>query len=237
LGRHKEMVETSKRIAQAYRQLGQLSSATLEYESILQLFPQDPDVRRALDELEHRTTCLAVSTPATAIAAPEKNRATPPRPGGSGQRASAEIDDGRKAMHKLFVEGKYISATDFNQLWPSADGGAGKVREPFLQILADQGVMPLETSLKLVCEKTRLCFLPLEKYDVDVELARSFPREVCRRWCILPFDRMSKSVLVATANPFNQQAARDLAGAAHQRLLWYLASPPELVKALGKTFR
>jgi hypothetical protein len=44
-------------------------------------------------------------------------------------------------------------------------------------------------------------------------LARGFPAEVCRRWCVLPFDRMSKSILVATANPFNQQAAKELAEA------------------------
>jgi CheY-like chemotaxis protein len=30
---------------------------------------------------------------------------------------------------------------------------------------------------------------------------------------VLPFDRMSKSILVATANPFNQQAAKELAEA------------------------
>jgi MoxR-like ATPase len=48
---------------------------------------------------------------------------------------------------------------------------------------------------------------------------------------------MSKSILVATANPFNQQAAKELAAATPQRLLWYLASPAELVKNLRKVFR
>jgi hypothetical protein len=48
---------------------------------------------------------------------------------------------------------------------------------------------------------------------------------------------MSKSVLVATANPFNKQAARDLEAATQNRLLWYLAPPPELLKALLKAFR
>ena len=54
---------------------------------------------------------------------------------------------------------------------------------------------------------------------MDLDLTRTFPAEVCRRWCILPFDKLSKSILVATANPFNRQAAKELAGlnaAAHQ---------------------
>ena len=68
-------------------------------------------------------------------------------------------------------------------------------------------------------------------------MSRSFPAKVCQRWCVLPFDRMSKSVLVATANPFNQQAARELAEATSYRLLWYLTTPVDLVKNLRKTFR
>jgi MoxR-like ATPase len=48
---------------------------------------------------------------------------------------------------------------------------------------------------------------------------------------------MSKSILVATANPFNQQAAKELAEATPNRVLWYLADPSELVKNLRKVFR
>jgi hypothetical protein len=44
-------------------------------------------------------------------------------------------------------------------------------------------------------------------------------------------------VLVATANPFNQQAARELAEATPYRLLWFLVPPDELVKTLRKVFR
>ena len=60
-----------------------------------------------------------------------------------------------------------------------------------------------------------MAYLPLDRYDVDMDLTRGFPAEVCRRWCVLPFDRMSKAILVATANPFNQQAAKELARGHH----------------------
>jgi hypothetical protein len=72
---------------------------------------------------------------------------------------------------------------------------------------------------------------------VDIDLTRTFPAQICQRWCVLPFDRMSKSILVATTNPFNQQAAKELAAATPYRLLWYLSSPTELVKNLQKAFR
>jgi MoxR-like ATPase len=89
----------------------------------------------------------------------------------------------------------------------------------------------------LLADRSRTAFLPLEKYDVDIDLTRGFPAEVCRRWCVLPFDRMSKSILVATANPFNQQAVKDLAEATTHRLLWYLAPPADLISNLRIAFR
>jgi MoxR-like ATPase len=95
----------------------------------------------------------------------------------------------------------------------------------------------VEKSLKLLADKSRTAYLPLDKYDVDVDLLRGFPAEVCRRWCIVPFDRMSKSILVATANPFNQQAVKDLSEATTHRLLWYLAPPADLIANLRKAFR
>src|ERR1043165_2580512 len=61
LGRDENVVKPSKRIAKAYVQMGQLSSAILEYETILQRFPEDPDVQRALADIENKATSF--STP------------------------------------------------------------------------------------------------------------------------------------------------------------------------------
>jgi MoxR-like ATPase len=48
---------------------------------------------------------------------------------------------------------------------------------------------------------------------------------------------MSKTVLVATANPFNRQAAKELADATKNRVLWYLTTPSEIVSNVRKVFR
>jgi hypothetical protein len=156
------------------------------------------------------------------------------------EKTSADkVDDGRQAMHKIFVDGKIISAGDFDLCWvaPDLSRPPEAVTEPFVQVLAQKGIVPADKALKILSDKARVGYLPLEKYELDIELARSFPPDVCKRWCVLPFDRMSKSILVATANPFNQQAAKELAEATQNRLLWYLAEPGELIKNLRKVFR
>jgi hypothetical protein len=157
----------------------------------------------------------------------------------NGKPLPADIEDGRRSMHKLFVESKIITAGDFDLCWSTSDPGmpSGGVVEPFIQVLSDKGILPVDKSLKVLCDKSRFAFLPLNSYDVDMDLTRKFPRETCQRWCVLPFDRMSKSVLVATANPFNQQAAKELADATPNRLLWYLVPPADLIANVRKAFR
>ena len=241
LNREKDVVNTSKRIAQAYVQMGQLSSAILEYETILQRYPDDPDVQGALQQIESRANNFPLEPSAAtdtillarAPAAAEKARKN------GGTSMPVAIEDGRSPMHKLFVESKIITAGDFDLCWSTPDPTAppGSVIEPFIQVLSDKGLLPVDKSLRVLCDKARFAFLPLKSYDIDIDLTRSFPRDTCRRWCVLPFDRMSKTVMVATANPFNQQAAKELGRATTSRLLWYLVPPVDLVGNIRKVFR
>ena len=241
LGREKDVVSTSKRIAQAYVHLGQLSSAILEYETILQRCPDDPDVKAALEKIESEAgNFSAQPVPAEPQVVHPKEESPTQMIRKFVTRAPATVgDDGRNAMHRVFVESKVIAAGDFDLCWPKIDvsAPADGVIDPFIQRLADKGLLLVDKSLKLLTDKARTAYLPLEKYDVDLDLARNFSAETCRRWCVLPFDRMSKSTLVATANPFNQQAASELSEATRSRVVWYLVTPVELVKNLRKAFR
>jgi tetratricopeptide (TPR) repeat protein len=239
LGQDQQAVGIAKRIAQAYVHLGQFSSAILEYETILQRYPEDAEVQAALRTIE-----------AKAAGAPADDQLQPQPEAGAAAFAqslgnaskwakAAPVEDGREAMRKLLLDAKVVTPDDFDRWWETPDMSQppNGVVEPFIQVLADQSILPVDQSLRLLANKTHLGYVPLERYDPDLDLTRDFPAETCRRWCVFPFDRMSKSVLVATANPFNQQAANELAAATHFRLLWYLAAPEELVKNLRKAFR
>ena len=241
LGREPEVISTSKRIAQAYLQQGQLSSAILEYETILQRQPDDADVQTALKQIEAKAHGAAAQVngaePASLVTAADTrmfNKKAKPA-----TSALAEVDDGRKMMHRIYVESKLITAGDFDLCWrlPDLTVVPSDVLEPFIQTLSDKSIFHVDKSLKLLAEKARTAYLPLDRYDVDIDLTRGFPADVCRRWCVLPFDRMSKTILVATANPFNQQAVKELSAATTHRLLWYLAAPSELILNLRKAFR
>ncbi|HXJ73858.1 MAG TPA: tetratricopeptide repeat protein, partial [Candidatus Dormibacteraeota bacterium] len=168
LAREKDVINTSKRIANAYVLMGQLSSAILEYESILQKYPDDPDALAALAEIESKAGGLnanATSAPTDQtelIKAPAK----PSKPAKSGNTTQTsrkqvlnpdDIDDGRKPLQKLFVDSKVIAQGDFDTCWPRHDfsSAPSKIVDPFIQALADKGVLPVDKSLKIILDKHR----------------------------------------------------------------------------------
>src|SRR5579863_3508423 len=155
LGMEKEVVQTSKRIAQAYVQLGQLSSAILEYETILQRHPQDADAMAAMSQIESKANNLTGPGPVDL---------EPPKPINTGTTTHAkkpgaksiqlEVDDGRQMMYKHFVESKLITAGDFEASWPvpSLTSPPAKVAEPFIQGLSERQIVPVEKSLKVLVD-------------------------------------------------------------------------------------
>jgi len=238
LSMEKEVIQTSKRIAEAYVQLGQLSSAILEFETILQRHPEDQDAMAAMAQIESKANNL--TKPAPEVEMTPKNSTTAfTKQAGAKTATQPEVDDGRQPMFKYFVEAKLITAGDFDACWPapSLTMPPTKTVEPFIHNLSERQLMPVDKSLKVLADRSRLAYMPLDRYELDIELVRSSSREICQRWCVAPFDKMSKSVLVATANPFNKQAAADLEASLKHRLLWYLATPADLIRVLGKAYR
>ena len=90
MGRETDVINTSKRIAQAYMQSGQLSSAILEFETVLQRRPDDADVQAALKEIE--STASNAGMPA--IGRPEPAALTPAAESDAGKNAHAAVRGG-----------------------------------------------------------------------------------------------------------------------------------------------
>ena len=172
LGREKDVVGTSKRIAQAYVQMGQLSSAILEYETILQRFPDDPDVQTALKEIESKANNFAAQPDlrrrtAAGTTAGRQRRARPQKTAAK-LRRSKWMTAGRRCtrfLSKAKSSPPAISICAGPR--PTSPRRPNGVIEPFIQVLADKGILPSEKTLEDPFATNRACgYLPLDKYDI-----------------------------------------------------------------------
>ena len=121
LGREDDLINTAKRIAQAYLQQGQLSSAILEYETVLQRRPEDADVRAALKQIEDRASNAAVQAAPDSAALPSLTDTQMLKRKAKARATADEVDDGRKSLYKIFVDSKIITAGDFDLCWRDSD--------------------------------------------------------------------------------------------------------------------
>ena len=53
-------------------------------------------------------------------------------------------------------------------------------------------------------------YLPLANYEIDQGVLNSVSENVCRQYCLIPIDKIGKSLTLAMANPLNIQAIEDV---------------------------
>ena len=53
-------------------------------------------------------------------------------------------------------------------------------------------------------------YLPLNNYEIDAAIINTIPENVCRQFCLIPIDKIGKSLTLAMANPLNVQAIEDV---------------------------
>ena len=53
-------------------------------------------------------------------------------------------------------------------------------------------------------------YLPLSSYEIDMEVVQSVPEKVCKQFCLVPIDKIGKSLTIAMSNPLNLRALEDV---------------------------
>lgn len=248
LGRRDESLAASKKLAKAHVTLGQISQAILEYEGILQEYPNDPDVLKGLKELEAKTSQLAANRqPSGAPSLREDSKPTPLAPALAAGTAAPPLsrpppqtyEDGTKALIDVLIAEKLLTPQAVEPLVKRlATGPANSGESPtplvLVQMLVEEQLVKLEDLLTVLVDRSGLPYLPLSTYDVDRDAVCLLPRDVCFEKCIVPFDLISRSVLIATANPLDTAARSQAEVMLAYNVFWYVTSAEEIHTALRR---
>jgi hypothetical protein len=248
LGRRTESLLASKKLAKAHISLGQISQAILEYEGILQEHPNDPEVLKALKELEAKTSQLAANRqPSGAPLLREDSKPTPLAPALAAGTAAPPSspppplthEDGNKALIDVLIAEKLLTPQAVEPLVKRLTSGpvnTGESPTPLVlaQLLIEEQLVKLDDMLTVLVDRSGLPYLPLSTYDVDRDAVCLLPRDICFEKCVVPFDLISRSVLIATANPFDTAARSQAEAMLAYNVFWYVTSPEEIHAALRR---
>jgi tetratricopeptide (TPR) repeat protein len=272
LGRQEDALTISRRLADSYVELGQFSQAVIEYESILQNDPANPEVISALGEVEDRLYRSAQSrtetapppagnVPAGGLGGVEIEYQPTSFGGGSlittqqtlgvegrsekPRHRSNEVnlsDDGNDQLAKFLIQNKLVAEevvmSSLERLRKkNADRPNSNLPLSLVDEISRRGAIEIDALLIGILERSKFAYIPLEYYDVDRAIVKMLPEELTVGRLIVPFDVMSRTLMIAMANPFDVSAKESVQQLLDYNIQWHLASPGAVAKALSETYK
>lgn len=258
LGKSDESLRTSRRLAGAYQNVGSFSLALQECEAVLAVEPDAPEIRAMAVEIENRLVQSGQGGVQNAadhglIEAPDhakkhSNGATLVELDGRGsgrRRKTISLQSTEQANEQL---AKFLIVQQmFSEDQVTAELAAVKAADKATsgQMLAASLVDRLskgdeeksERILSALIDRTKFAYVPLEYYDVDRQVVRMLPDFLTIHRLFVPFDLISRTIMVAVANPFDAAAREAVEQSLDYTVVWYLAKPATIIKTLQDVYR
>jgi tetratricopeptide (TPR) repeat protein len=249
IGKPVESMRICRRLAEAYFNAGSFTMAMQECEAIIAKEPNAPDILAMLGEIETR---LQASGHALANAHKNSPNAsdTNTKDGSlidignrSGQGKPANLSDhGDEHLAKFLIVQQLFgeeqvakSLQEVQRLNKNLSGQALAVS--LLEELCRDNIEKLEKVLSALIDRTRFAYVPLEYYDLDRQIAPMLPEHLTLGRLFVPFDLVSRTLMVACCNPFDADGREAVQQSVDYTVMWYLARPNALIKSLQSIYR
>jgi type IV pilus assembly protein PilB len=79
-------------------------------------------------------------------------------------------------------------------------------------------------------------YLPLANYEIIPEVAAIVPRGVCKQYCLVPIDKIGRSLTLAMADPLNVQALEDLEKSTGCSVQAFISTATEINTAIDRYY-
>ena len=79
-------------------------------------------------------------------------------------------------------------------------------------------------------------YLPLANYEIAPEVVATLPREICKQYCLVPIDKIGRSLTVAMANPLNVQAIEEVEKLTSCSVQTFVSTPTEISSAISRYY-
>ena len=161
----------------------------------------------------------------------------------AGQELNINLgDDGNEALakfliqHRLVTEEVVSSALERVQK-KNKDLAANVMAISLVDEICRRGAIEQDVLLAGIVDRSKFAYIPLEYYDVDRSVVKMLPESLSIGRLIVPFDIISRTVMVAMANPFDALGKEAVQQLLDYNVQWHLASPQALCKVLADTYR
>ncbi len=261
IGKDDEALKIGRKLAEIYVEMGQYSAAMLEYEAILQKLPGNKEIATALEDVQlllaKRGSAApsaidvdfrgAVADTGTLMATEQTLRVDGPAMRNEAMRKSieAKLDgqpDGNEALAKFLIQNKIvpeeIASSALERVQKKNHGlAANTMAISLIDEICRRGAIELDAMLCGILDRAKFAYIPLESYDVDRSIVKMLPEKLTLGRLIVPFDVISRTIMVAMANPFDSVGKEAVQQFLDYTVQWHIAQPKAIFQVLGETYR
>jgi type IV pilus assembly protein PilB len=79
-------------------------------------------------------------------------------------------------------------------------------------------------------------YLPLDNYEIAPEVLAIVPRGVCKQYCLIPIDKIGRSLTIAMANPLNVKALEDVEKVTDCSVQTFVSTATEINSAINRYY-
>lgn len=248
VGRHDDALRVTRKLAEAYFNAGSYALAMQECEALLQQEPNAPEILAMLGDIETRLQAAGQ----TVSGGPKGGLIAKAFYNEGGDGALIRLDH-KSESYNLHDRGddqlaKFLIA---QQLFPEEEVNAAlqttqqlnknvsgqMLGASLLDKLCRQDTDRLDSAISQLIDRTKMAFIPLEYYDLDRQLARMLPDNLTLGRLCVPFDLISRTIMVACCNPFDGAGRAAVQQSLDYTVSWYLARPAAIEKTLSDVYR
>ncbi len=189
---------------------------------------------------------IAVGETGTLMTTEQTQRAVDPMAhagmGSHGLDMPPLVDDGNEALAKFLIQHRIapeeiVSSALERVAKKNSQRTANTLAISLIDEICRRGAVDLETLLSSIIDRSKFAYIPMEYYDVDRAVVKMLPEDITLGRLIVPFDVMSRTLMVAMANPFDAAGKEAVQQTLDYNLQWHLASPEAISRVLTETYR
>ena len=79
-------------------------------------------------------------------------------------------------------------------------------------------------------------YLPLANYEIAPEVVATVPIKICKQYCLVPIDKIGRSLTLAMANPLNVQALEDVEQLTDCSVQAFVSTAAEINSAINRYY-
>jgi Type II secretion system (T2SS), protein E, N-terminal domain len=259
LGKTAEALRVSRKLAEAYFNVGSYGLAMQECEAVLTQEPNAPEILAMLGEIESRkgsgeksggsvenSLVLTLNTSSTEAGVSD--------PGGLAEiggrnagkvRRRLDVTDfeiGNDQLAKFLIVQQMFPEEEVNAALAAVkaankDLTTNSLPASLLLELCQGNDKKCEQVLSALIDRTKFAYVPLENYDIDRQVVRMLPEDLTIGRLFVPFDLVSRTIMIAVCNPFDAAAREAVQQSLDFTVNWYLAKPAVIIKMLQDIYR